>query len=165
MNRLFMLCVLLLSLLLTACGTGSSVTPSPTVPPPTQIPTQAPSASPTIPPPASLLAGSKWQLVAFDLSDIHHVILKGSLITLEFAQGQLNGHGGCNGYGGDYTADASTLKVGPLMSTMMACADDKMTQQESAYTNALGKAASYTIKDNELSITYDGGILRYVRQV
>jgi heat shock protein HslJ len=56
--------------------------------------------------------------------------IAGTDLTVEFGPaGQVAGNSGCNSYSGPFTLDGSNLTVGPLASTMMACADDVMAQE------------------------------------
>jgi len=43
--------------------------------------------------------------------------------TFEFRGGRVSAYAGCNSMGGEYTVKGSTLKMGKVMSTMMACPD------------------------------------------
>lgn len=43
--------------------------------------------------------------------------------------GRIYGNAGCNRFFGGYLVEDSTLKIGPLASTMMACEEPKMSQE------------------------------------
>lgn len=60
------------------------------------------------------------------------------------ADGAVNGHGGCNGFGGTATIAGDSVSFGPLAGTMMACAEAIMNQENSFHA-ALGKTASFRI--------------------
>ena len=68
-----------------------------------------------------------------------------------FESGTVAGKSGCNTYSGSYTASGSSLKVGPLMSTKMAC-DQIAMDAEAAYLAAMDKAAAYTAEGGKLTI-------------
>ena len=74
---------------------------------------------------------------------------------IEFAQGNLRGNVGCNGFGGDYTVDVDTLKFGPVMSTMMFC--EAVADQESGTLAALQGVVSFELTGNLLTITSADG--------
>lgn len=96
------------------------------------------------------LAGSAWNLVT-----IHgQPIVQGSTPSLVFdkEKGQVSGNGSCNGFGGDYTTEGDSLSFGPLMSTLMACVDNGISEQESAYLTALQAVTRYEIKDGQLHL-------------
>jgi putative lipoprotein len=45
---------------------------------------------------------------------------------------------GCNGFGGEYSADGKTITFGPIMSTMMACEEPIMSQESTALQVMIG---------------------------
>ncbi len=80
--------------------------------------------------------------------------------TLNFEEKQVSGNGSCNGFGGDYTVSGDQLTFGPIMSTMMACVENGIMDQESAYFDALGKVARYNIENETLILlSADGTVL------
>ena len=61
----------------------------------------------------------------------------GTTLTATFTpDGQVAGNAGCNTYSGPYKLDGTSLTVGPLATTMMAC-DQKIMDQETAFLTAL----------------------------
>ena len=100
---------------------------------------------------APTLAGTSWKMTAYNngrggvqsaLADVE--------VTATFGEdGRISGNAGCNTYSAPFEVDGNKIKVGPGMSTMMAC-EDKINQQETAYLNALNKAATWEIKGTEL---------------
>lgn len=106
------------------------------------------------------LAGTGWSLSSFEPG---RVPLPGTTITLAFDDsGAVSGNSGCNSYSGGYTVSGSSLSIGPLISTQMACEPDVM-DQEQLYLNALQGAASFDLPGGQLVIFDAGGqeILRY----
>ena len=83
--------------------------------------------------------------------------------TLEFQAKRLGGNATCNSYSGDYTAQGEMIQVGPLQSTLMACADDKAMAQESAYLALLQNARMFELRETRLSITTANGTLVFER--
>jgi heat shock protein HslJ len=79
-------------------------------------------------------------------------VLPGTEITLAFMDGRIGGKSGCNQYGGEVQIDGSQIKVGVMMSTMMACEENIMSQEQ-AYLAALGSAASIEISDDTLALS------------
>jgi DNA segregation ATPase FtsK/SpoIIIE-like protein len=70
----------------------------------------------------------------------------GDRVALFFEQpGKLGGTGGCNGYGADYQVEGNTLAVGAVVSTLMACADEAVNQQEQQYFRAIQAAGEYQL--------------------
>jgi heat shock protein HslJ len=76
--------------------------------------------------------------------------------TLEFAAGKLSGSTGCNSYFASYQLDGSKLTISPAGSTMMACPDERMTQ-ESAFLAALGRVTAYRLAGGKLELLDTGG--------
>jgi heat shock protein HslJ len=63
--------------------------------------------------------------------------IAGTTLTATFAAtGEVGGNAGCNSYSGPYKLDGTSLTVGPLATTMMAC-DQKIMDQETAFLTAL----------------------------
>lgn len=81
------------------------------------------------------------------------------------ADGKVSGKGACNNYFGAATIDGSSIKIGPLGSTFMACPPAIM-DQERKFFDALGKAASFRIEDGKLYLADNEGrdILRFASQ-
>ena len=86
-------------------------------------------------------------------------------LTLD-AQGHANGNGGCNGFGGQYTARGDTLRFSHMISTMMACvgpdgSDQPMTQ-ERAMLSILNGPVRATVTGGDLALTaIDGRTLHF----
>lgn len=100
------------------------------------------------------LKGTSWNLVAIN----DQPVLDDSAPTLVFEDGQVRGNGSCNSFGGEYTLDEGKLTFGSMFSTMMYC--EGLSDQESAYLQALEAAASYQVKDNNLHIlNTDGDVI------
>jgi len=83
-------------------------------------------------------------------------------VTMAFSEGRVSGRGGCNIYSGPVDVGAGTLKVGPLISTKMACVDNGLMQQESLYLGALQTAQRFALgADGKLIVTTGSGALVY----
>jgi len=78
--------------------------------------------------PLSNLAGSEWGLEGQDAPFVQF----GS-------NGDMNGNGGCNSFGGRYELNGQRLIIGPIMSTKKACPGSIM-EQETAFFKALQSA-------------------------
>jgi heat shock protein HslJ len=110
---------------------------------------------------------SKWSLVSFGKTGAETPVVEGSAITLELNEdNQLGGSGGCNSYGAQYSLEGQTLTVKEVVSTLMACADDLVMQQETQYFTALQNISSFEISGDTLTIYYDNGQsqLNFVKQ-
>jgi heat shock protein HslJ len=116
------------------------------------------------PTPDASLTGTEWQLNTFISGDTADSaassLIADSTITVTFNEdGSVGGHGGCNSYGGQYQVDGENLTISDLVSTLMACEAEGVTEQETMYLNALGMAETYSIEGNQLTINYSGGAL------
>ncbi|HET9722726.1 MAG TPA: META domain-containing protein [Actinomycetota bacterium] len=99
------------------------------------------------------LEGTAWRLdgIAGD-GDTVSSILAGTEITATFdSEGKVAGRGGCNGYGATYTADGDAIQIGEIAATQMACAPD-VSAQETAFFDALGRAATFGIEGSTLTL-------------
>lgn len=157
--------------------TPPAITPVPTQAPPaiTPVPTQAPPAitpdtgetPPAATPDASAgtdVPQGSWQLVDYGPADAPIAVVAGSTVTIIFEPGgKAGGAAGCNSYSGTYKLDGQSFSVSEVGSTMMACADDKVMQQESAYLAALQSATALHQDGDNLTIDYAGGRLHFTR--
>lgn len=120
---------LMLTFLLAACG-GGAETPS--------------------------LAGTAWALEKIG----GQPIVENTVPTLSFGEdGQAGGNSSCNQFGGSYEAQAGRLTFGPLMSTMMACLEAGVMEQEAAYLEALSKTTSYSVAGERLTLYDENGAI------
>lgn len=104
------------------------------------------------------LLGS-WRLLSLN----GEPLVAGSEITLEISEDQLGGSGGCNQYGGRYSAAGERLRIEDLAQTEMACLDQAVTEQESAYMAILSQVEKAEVVDSQLTLSGPGGDLLYVK--
>lgn len=107
------------------------------------------------------LEGQQWNLVSFGPEGSETPVAEGSMVTLTLENGQAGGSGGCNSYGTPYQLRGEEITFERVTSTLMACAEEAVTQQEQVYFQALETATLYEVQDNRLVITYDGGVLTF----
>ena len=81
----------------------------------------------------------------------------GSKLSAIFTADQVSGAAGCNDYSGGYTINGTTLKIGPLASTMRACADQAVSDQEQQFLAALQASTTYSQSGNTLTLKVAGG--------
>ena len=99
------------------------------------------------------LEGPTWLLNTYvDLQGQPTQSLPDTRVTITFADGQVSGSAGCNNYFGTYEMDGSSLTIGQVGSTMMACFPDEVVLQETAFLANLGNVAGYEIVDNQLHL-------------
>ena len=74
-------------------------------------------------------------------------------ISLSFEAGQrAGGNSGCNSYGGSYTVAGNTLTISEINSTMRACAEQALNDQEAEYYQALQAVAAYELANDQLTL-------------
>jgi len=103
---------------------------------------------------AANLEGSKWVLSSLNGNNP----VPGSNFTLEFTGDEFGGMA-CNHYGGKYTAaNDGSLSLTEVTSTLMFCSDPEgVMEQETAFFQALEKAAAYRITGDRLEIMNAAG--------
>lgn len=105
----------------------------------------------------STLEGTLWVLQSYvDTEGNTAEVLPDTHITAEFQEGKLAGSAGCNQYFGAYQQDGSTLTVAVGGTTMMACPEQTMAQEQ-AYLSALGSSATFETSDDQLQIANTKG--------
>lgn len=106
------------------------------------------------------LAGTQWVLV--DLGD--RLPLAEVDVTLSFEEDRAGGSAGCNSYGGEYTLKGEEISFGPMASTLMACMEEGVMEQESLYLQRLVQVTSYSL-DNGMLVLYlaDGSLMSFSR--
>jgi heat shock protein HslJ len=108
------------------------------------------------------LSGTSWEVIAYNNGkQAVTSVLADSTITANFGvDGTLSGNGGCNKYNGTYTATGKQIKIGPLASTRMACANPAgIMDQEALYLAALQTASTYKVEGTSLELrTKDGAL-------
>jgi heat shock protein HslJ len=102
------------------------------------------------------LEGPKWVLTAYLADGSIQQALPSPPVEATFADGRVNGTGGCNLYSGSYQLDGDKLSIGLLISTQRAC-EPPILDQETAYYRDLQSAGSYQIDTNTLTIRDGSG--------
>jgi heat shock protein HslJ len=76
----------------------------------------------------------------------------------------VSGGTGCNRFSGTFTHDGTALHFPPLATTMMACVDQGIAEQEHALLAALGATERYAMAGDTLTlIGSSGNLARFVR--
>ena len=105
----------------------------------------------------SELEGVTWQLIAF-LDGNGMVSMPRFESTIALQNGEAGGQGGCNMFFAPYTLDGALLTFGPAGSTMMACEEPVMAQEQAFLAN-LEQVASYQIVADQLQMADENGAL------
>ncbi|MBK8462154.1 MAG: META domain-containing protein [Nigerium sp.] len=114
------------------------------------------------------LAGTSWVVTGLRSGDAVTSPIAGTDLTVAFGEdGGVSGSSGCNRFTGTYTVTDGLLRVGPLVSTMMACdTPTGVMEQETAFLKALESAtaiqrevASLTLRtaDDTIALTLAPG--------
>lgn len=85
--------------------------------------------------------------------------------TISFDEsGRVNGSGGCNHFAGAATIDGSSIRFGNLASTMRACPENLMAQEQQFY-QALAATRSWRIEGTVLDFLGADGesLVRFIR--
>ena len=150
------------SLLITGCR-PKTVQIAPVVPSPTQpetvevLPTTTPAPTAVAPEPTTSiplsLEGQTWQLTSYiDAGGVQKAPLENTQVTATFANGSVTGNASCNSYFASYQLNGDKLTISNAGSTLMACLAPGVMVQETAYLDALQKAASFQIDAGQLEI-------------
>jgi len=108
---------------------------------------------------AQALRGS-WEITGLDTGSAISSPVVGSTLSLEFTAKEASGDGGCNTFSGAYEVRGTdAIAIGPLASTLRACADAAIGTQEQQYLAALELAKTYQVTGNQLTLFRDGGTI------
>ena len=104
-----------------------------------------------------------WKLTAYGPAEAPIPAVEGAEAGLTFKEdGTVSGSSGCNGLGGDYTVQGDQITFGEFVSTLMACDDPIMAQEDAAH-KVMSGTATYKIEGNSLTITNNDMVLVFAR--
>lgn len=108
------------------------------------------------------LSASTWSLISMGVEGAMQAVFEETMITIQFADGELSGEGGCNSYSGTFTIDGNAISIEMPTTTFMYCeSPEGVMQQEKAYLMALVSASSFSLEEGTLRIDYNGGGLLF----
>lgn len=102
------------------------------------------------------LAGTAWRLGGLIDGSSSSAPVPDSSVTLTFTADALSGKA-CNTFNGSYTLDGDSIRIGPLMSTRMACLNEELTAQETLVLELLQAATTATVNRGVLTLTAADG--------
>jgi heat shock protein HslJ len=113
------------------------------------------------PKPWPRLAGSNWVL---DPRSLRAPIPTGRSITANFSDTTMSGSASCNSYSAPYEANETRFKVGPIITTDMACTPD-VAAAEGEYLRRLAAATTFELYpgSGDIALTGPEGYLRFHR--
>lgn len=98
------------------------------------------------------LGGSAWTLLSIDGTPA----IQGTEVTLQLDNGEAGGFGGCNSFGAKYVLEGDAIRIDSIVSTMRACLDDRLMQQEAAYYGAIDRVSTYRVSGDSLVLGATG---------
>lgn len=112
--------------------------------------------------PAASLIGS-WKLTSYSRADVLTPAVTDTEAGLTFKDdGTVTGSSGCNGFGGSYTVEDDKITFSEITSTLMACDDPRMAQEDAVH-QVLTDTASFKIEGNTLTLTNNDMVLVLTR--
>lgn len=107
---------------------------------------------------AQELSGTAWNLESLGPVGSETEVMEETTLVLSFDSAQeMGGTGGCNSFGAGYTVEDGRLVLGELVTTLIACDDQAVMDQELRFYEALQAAGEYELSEEELTIWYDNG--------
>ena len=101
----------------------------------------------------------KWKLTSYGSSGSPTHAVADVDATIEFTNdGKVSGNSGCNGFGGTYEIKDAQIAFSPIVSTLMACDDPRMAQ-ENAVFQVVKDNVDYKIDGKTLTLTKDKMVL------
>ncbi|HSB02587.1 MAG TPA: META domain-containing protein [Anaerolineales bacterium] len=107
---------------------------------------------------AGSLIGS-WKLTSYGPVSAPTPAVADAEAGLTFKEdGTVTGNSGCNGFGGDYTVKGDRVTFDQIVSTLMACDDPRMAQEEAVH-KVLTDTATFEVEGNTLTLTNNDLVL------
>lgn len=107
------------------------------------------------------IGDTDWVLTAGEVDGAPLTLLETHAVTLVRTDDGIGGTAACNNYGGAVTFDGSTVTVGDLFRTEMACEPPAAMDLESAYLAALVRVDTVAVDGAGLTLSGDGVTLTY----
>jgi len=110
------------------------------------------------------LEGTTWLLDTIAVGETASSVAAGSQVSAQFADGHLTGKA-CNNYRASAEVSGAQLRIGPVMSTKMACHEPGVSAQEAQLFALLPAVTGFTITGDRLTLTTaDGSSLGFLAQ-
>lgn len=94
-----------------------------------------------------------WKLSAYGSAETPTPAVAETEAGLTFGEdGTVTGNSGCNGLGGTYAVEGDLVTFKDIVSTLMACEDSRMAQDD-AVQQVLTDTATFKIEGNTLTLT------------
>lgn len=99
--------------------------------------------------------GTPWRLVQLEGQAVPSAggdLKAEPRVQFRASDSRLTGTGGCNSLSGSYRRNDRVLRIGPVISTRMACADPDRTAIEARFIAALEATTSFDLKGAQLTL-------------
>jgi heat shock protein HslJ len=96
-----------------------------------------------------------WQMISGTVDGEQMPVIPTHPITITFEKGQISGTAACNGFSGSYELSGSSISIGNLAMTEMACFPEETMEAEALFTRAITRVDTVTI-DEELTLSGQG---------
>ena len=100
-----------------------------------------------------------WNVTSLYTGNAISSVTGDAKLTAIFTATDVSGNAGCNTYRGASVVDGSSIKIGPLASTKMACTNEDLAKQETSFLAAMELATSFKVTGNRLDLLRDGGTI------
>ena len=119
------------------------------------------SAQSTKEPQASLLGS--WKLTSYGPASSPTPAVEDTEAGMTFNEdGTVAGNSGCNGFGGNYTVEGDQVTFSEIVSTLIACEEPLMSQEEAVLT-VMADSVTYSIDGDTLTLTGNDMVLVLTR--
>jgi heat shock protein HslJ len=101
----------------------------------------------------SPLAPGQWRLVSIGPAAAQPAeVSRRPWLLFAPDSGRVSGNLSCNRASGTFTIDGEALRIGPLISTMMACADEALNRQEAEFAGAIQATNRFQVRGDTLEL-------------
>ncbi len=108
------------------------------------------------------LEDTTWLLDTITVGETASSAVAGSQVTAQFADGHLTGKA-CNNFRASAAISGSSLTIGPVMSTKMACHEPGVSEQETRLFQLLPSMTAFAVTGERLTLTAaDGSSLGFI---
>jgi heat shock protein HslJ len=103
----------------------------------------------------------EWRVDSFETSpNTVSTLIEGTQIEVAFGIASVGGFAGCNSFSGTYGTNGNVVRVSPLATTRLACADDIMAQETAFLTALQGAALVDQTRSDTVLLTDLGGSIK-----
>jgi heat shock protein HslJ len=96
----------------------------------------------------SQLEGVEWQLLSMGVEPL----IEGTLISISFSGGEMQGHAGCRDFHGRYEAAGDQIRVTFIEMLGEVCGDEALLLQEARFTDVLELSTHYQVVQGQLTL-------------